>query len=416
MKIAILVSQFPPKHLGGTEVATYNLARNFAKWGHSVHIITTWDEGLPEKSYEENFSIYRIKWKNPKIKIGVIGFFFNLFSNVFLIRFFFCWDVYKNIRKINPDIINCQQVHMGIQGFIAKKLLSIPYVIYGRGFSFSDIQSDIQSDIMNILSAKDPDLKIIKLLKKTVWLYKYALKRADAVIVLTENMKKLFEPDYPGKIFTIPNGIDLNRFERLSKKESRFDMNIISSEKIILCVSRLKYYKGIQYLIYAIAPVVKNHPDVMLYLIGDDQGEQQKILMLIHKLNLNNHVKFFGAIPNDETIKYMAAADIFVLPSLREGFPNVLLEAMAVGLPIICTNVDGLPEIVNNGQNGFLVDPENPEQISKNLEVLLDNKEIYDNISKFNIEYVKKYSIENTIKKLEDVYMSCIKTNIQQFE
>ena len=104
----------------------------------------------------------------------------------------------------------------------------------------------------------------------------------------------------------------------------------------------------------------------------------------------------------------MAASDVFVLPSLSEGFPVVILEAMACGLPIVATNVGGIPYVVNEEENGFLVMPKNSEQIAEKILFLLENKNVSEEISKKNKEMIKKYDLNNIIQELEKVYF-CVK-------
>jgi len=105
----------------------------------------------------------------------------------------------------------------------------------------------------------------------------------------------------------------------------------------------------------------------------------------------------------------MAASDVFVLPSLSEGFPVTVVEAMASGLPIVATTIRGLPEIIKDGKkNGFLVEPKNPEQIAEKVLLVLENDKLRERISEKNKEKAKGYSWEAVIEKLERVYEYCL--------
>jgi glycosyltransferase involved in cell wall biosynthesis len=115
-----------------------------------------------------------------------------------------------------------------------------------------------------------------------------------------------------------------------------------------------------------------------------------------------------GKVPHDEIPAYMASADVFVLPSLSEGFGIVALEAMAMGLPIVATKVGGLLEIIKDGENGFLVEPRNPVEIAEKCALLLTNDDLRTSISRNNREKAKDYSWEKVIERLENVYLHAL--------
>ena len=149
MKISIFVKMFPPKRLGGTEIATFNIAKHLSK-RHEVHVFTTLDEGLPRESYIEGFYVHRVPWPNIRFLGGLL----------FLI------NIARFLKKIKPDIIHIQNIEFGKNIFLINKLLRKPYVIWARG-----------SDV-NFLDMNEND-----------WILKQALINADAVISLTEDMK-----------------------------------------------------------------------------------------------------------------------------------------------------------------------------------------------------------------------------------
>ena len=119
-------------------------------------------------------------------------------------------------------------------------------------------------------------------------------------------------------------------------------------------------------------------------------------------------IDFLGQIPNEKVPQYMAAADVFVSSSLYEGFPNVVLEAMVAGLPVIASKVGGLPEIIKDGENGFLVEPKNPELITEKVLLLLGDEELRKRISRNNRKKAKGYSWESVVERLEEVYRSLL--------
>ncbi len=361
MKITILVVGFPPRWTGGTEIATYNIAKYLMKRGHEAHIITTLDDGLLKKSTEEGFFIHRIESSEIPMLFSIRALFEE--------------------KRIGSDIIHAQGLYMGFPAFLIKKILKRPYVIWSRG-----------SDVYFSWKYKSLTSKPI-------------LKNADAVITLTEDMKKEMQKIYDREIFVLPNGIDSWKFNSLSKENSRKELKIQENEKIILFVGGLRHVKGARYLIEAMKTIIDREKNARLLIVGD--GDEKEFLKdLVKRLNLQEHVNFAGKIPNENIPEYMVASDIFVLPSLSEGFPVTVLEAMASGLPIVTTDVRGLSEIVKEGENGFLVKPENPGEIAEKVLLILEDTELRERISLSNKEKSKKYSWESVVARLEDVYHS----------
>jgi glycosyltransferase involved in cell wall biosynthesis len=340
MKISIFVPFFPPKRFGGFEIASYNIADYLTKAGH-VHRIS-----------------------RPMIRI--IG------SLLYFINIFWC------LKKIDPDIIHLQA--FGIETpafFLIKKLLKKPCVIWGQG-----------SDVYVQWMFKEPISKIV-------------FKKADAVIALTEDMKGEMKKIYDRDIAVIPNGIDLSKVKCVSIQDVRNELGIKKDRKIILFAGALHPIKGLTYLIEAMTII--GDKNKQLILVGDGE-ERDQLEDLVKKLKLEKYVTFIGKVPYDEVFKYMVASDIFVLSSLSEGLPNVIIEAMASGLPIVATRVGGLPDIIKDGENGFLVDPKNPDQIAEKIKLFLEDDKLREKISKNNKKKVKEYSWESVIERLEKIY------------
>lgn len=368
MKIAIIVTLFPPTQIGGLEIATYNIAKCLAKKGHKVHIITSLSKGLPKETMENGFFIHRLFWRRMK----------NLGYFIFWVKILF------EVKKINPDIVHVQGMWTSICGYLAKEFLKIPYVLYARG-----------SDVYR------PEISL-KLILRTM------LKNADAVIALTEDMKKNIQKTYNREVFVIPNGIDLEKFVNISRK----NLLLSNYTKKILFVGRLHPVKGVRYLIEAMKIIKEKDLYAKLIIVGDGE-EREKLQKLANKMGLLDSITFTGQIPNQNVSQYMAMSDILVLPSLSEGFPNVILEAMAFGIPIVATNVGGVIEIMENGVNGFLVKPGNPDQIAQKVLFLFNNKDMIKMISNNNKKLVKQqHNWEKIAIKLENVYLKCLKNVI----
>ena len=364
MKIAIIVENFPPQTIGGTELASYQVSKYLSKRGNDVHVITTIDHDLdlPKKNSIENFSVYRVKVPNIKFLRGLTFYFKAFFI----------------LRTLESDLIQCQSIIAGLSGLLSGK----PYFVWVRG-----------SDI-NIEGIYFP--RFIEMM-----IYKLIINNANCVFALTKHMKKEIENKFKRKkVCVIPNGIEIEKFKNI-KNKIEFQNN---QDKVILFVGSLRPVKGVKYLIMALEKVIKIYPNVKLIIIGHGD-EYSKLLNLVKQLNLNDYVKFEGEISNDRVLEYMSSSDLFVLPSLSEGFPNVILEAMAEGLPIISTNVKGLDEMVKNNINGLLVKPKDPQDIAKKILKLINDENLRKKMSKNNINESTNYSWEKVIQKLENIYL-----------
>jgi len=183
------------------------------------------------------------------------------------------------------------------------------------------------------------------------------------VVANSEGLKELASRTYLEKeILVVPNGVDTDLFCPTSNQKK-------DGQKILSC-GRMRRQKGFSYLIEALADLPSK---TTLELVGD--GPLRKELgALTKRLGLQERVTFTGWLSQEKLIKRYRQADIFVLPSVDEGMPNVLLEAMACGLPVVATNVAGSCELVRPGVNGLLVQPRDKRGLREAIEKVLGDK------------------------------------------
>lgn len=347
---------FPPKKLGGTEIASFSIAEYLAQRKNEVHVITSSDPGISDNYSKLGFYIHRTILNRTKF-IGII-----LFGMKSLIK----------INKIKPEIIQAQNITMGFIAFFAKKIFNIPYIVWGRG-------SDVHLQ-----------WKFKKFISRIV------LDNADAIIALSQNMRNEMQTISEKDIIILPNGVDTKSFS-ISKNGKKTD------RIRILYIGSLLPVKGVEYLIQAMKQLCQLHPDIRLTIIGDGSC-RNSLEEMGRKFGLEHNINFIGKIPHQDVPNWLAKNDIFVLPSISEGMPNVLLEAMAAGLPIVASNVGGIPEIISNSKNGYLVEPKNSQQIVDRIQFLISNSNKWNTISEQNKADAEKYDWEEIIKKLEYIY------------
>jgi glycosyltransferase involved in cell wall biosynthesis len=236
--------------------------------------------------------------------------------------------------------------------------------------------------------------------------YRSLIKQFDAVVANGDAFLQI-KNDFRDDVYDIPPGIDAEKF-KLMNSNIRNEYSIDDSDKIILFVGRFAPLKNLPFLIEACKEIFKQREDVKLMLVGEGPLEK-RIKKLVKNYKLQNSVIFTGRIDNDELAKYYSAANIFVMPSVYDNFPNAVLEAMACELPVVATNVGGIPMQVEQGENGFLIESGNVQQFKYSILTLSDDEYLAKEMGKRNrIKVKEKYNWEKSAKKLKDVYESIL--------
>jgi glycosyltransferase involved in cell wall biosynthesis len=221
-----------------------------------------------------------------------------------------------------------------------------------------------------VLSARGTDLNLYPGLPGLSGLIRSNLESCRRLICVCEELKrealKLGVPEE--KIRVIGNGVDADRFRRGDPGEAREALGLPRGATVILSVGHLTERKGFDLLIGACARLDRR--DVVLVIAGDGP-ERRPLERLAEGLGLGDRVRFAGAVLNDDLPAIYQAADLFALASSREGWPNVLCEAQACGLPAVATDVWGIPEIVRHEALGLLVRERSAEGLKTGLEAAL---------------------------------------------
>jgi glycosyltransferase involved in cell wall biosynthesis len=206
------------------------------------------------------------------------------------------------------------------------------------------------------------------------------------------------------KIYVLQNCIDFQKFN--TDVTVRKMEHLLNKEIIIGTVGRIEKVKGIHYLIMAMKIVLDKYPMARLEIIGDGSALPE-LIILSEKTKISNSVFFFGKLT--DPIPNYKRMDVFVLPSLLEGFGLVLLEAMASGLPVIATNVDGIREVIVDGESGILVPPKNPRAIAKAILRIIESPELTKNLVEEGIKRSKLFDLQEHIMKLDNLYNSLLR-------
>jgi glycosyltransferase involved in cell wall biosynthesis len=330
MRCLIISHEFPPIGGGGANACFY-LTKEYAKCGHKVTIVTSSYKDLPMEETRGNIHIIRVKALRKKEEKST---FFEMLT-------YLCSAWHKISRILKDENYDICQVFFGIPsgpiGLWIKKKYHIPYIIrFGGG----DIPG-AQRRFSLLYKALTPFIRLI-------W------KNADALVANSDvlmNRAKEFEKRYPIEIIT--NGVDSSFFSKGKKYFS--SENIIKKEGQInvLFVSRLIKGKGLQYIIPQMGRINQECLQKIHLTIVGDGPYRMELEKIAKESKMSQYISFEGKKKKEELYIYYDQADLFILPSESEGMPNVVLEAMAMGLPIIMTPCGGSEELIHN--NGYVV-------------------------------------------------------------
>jgi glycosyltransferase involved in cell wall biosynthesis len=222
---------------------------------------------------------------------------------------------------------------------------------------------------------------------------------------------------FGNKIGILKIGLDLKTIEAVEQADkSDLIKKLGIDQQKINCIYIGQVYapKGIHFLLEAIALVKDEFPDIRLYIVGDHVIEEyrdykKELVKIIEKHGMSENIIFTGWRP--DALNIVSLMDILIHPSLSEGFGRAVLEGMALGKPVIASSVGGLREIIKDGENGFLVEPGDPQMIAEKLRLLLLNKNLRDNFGKAARDTVfSEYLIQDKITQLEAIWYKMAKT------
>jgi len=390
MKIALVCpASFPATQFGGIVFLATDLAREMSKIGHDVTIYTT-DLDFSNGANKFNKQLPRIE-KFEKFSINRTHVWFSLKL------FFVNTSMYKEIENDKPDIIHTigLRSYQSIVAWRVSKKLKIPLVVSDQGGLTTH----------PFLTESGLFLKILYKIQKI--LIKKIINDASAISVANEYEKDIFlEFNKNSKIKIIRNGINLETLVSKENFKNKYKIN----NRFILFVGRFSISKGIKTLIQAFS-IIQNEnkfPDVSLIIMGVDFGYEKDMDKLIHTLNLSEKIIVIKNPPREDVISAYGESEFLVLPSQWELSPLVPLESFAFKKPVISTKSHGIPFTVKDNENGILVEPEDPGQLSKAInKLLLDNK-LRDKLglSGYNFVHKECNSIsmaKNSLKLYEEV-------------
>jgi len=381
MRIAHVNMFFLPT-FGGVEQVIYELAKRQAADGHEVHVFCC--------DSDKNNKIEQKEERIEGIHIHRFPYWFRLSLNTFI------WPslLWKFGKFGKFDI-----VHSHVSGHA--------YILFsGILCKFKKMKHIHTTHCPWTDSSFRP--KILKpfLFLNDLFFNKFSFSLIHKIISITPwEMETLQKYSDDGRIKIIPNGVDNILYKKI--KKNRFKKrNNITQKNLVLFFGRLNPTKGPEILAKTAINITKKRNDIAFVWVGPDEGKANEVKKLIKPYK---NMKYLGPIKGKEKIAEMfQAANVYVLPSYREGLPLTLFEAMASGLPIIASPVNGIPFEMKENENGFFSNYGDLQSLGKNILKIIDNKKIARIISKKNSEKSRDYSWDDIYKRYMNEYRSLI--------
>ncbi len=324
MKICFLSTDFPPT-LGGVASHAHELAKALAGLGHEVHVLTSLVDGSVPYEMMDGIIVHRLKilWQKP----------------------FYNWGMAKGLKeflKNNPmDLVH---VH-GMRPLESTKGLNIPVVFTNHTSGF-------------LKRLEKPGLFQGRL--------KSRLKHVAMVLAPSHELcEATIKIGFKGPVYFVSNGVDTTKFRAK-------DLTQISSQKTFILARRLVEKNGV--VVFAKALTLVHNPNFKVLIAGVG-SEQQEMQQIFSKAGITDKVTFVGAVKNSDMPAMYQKADYSVLPSFYEATSITGLESMASGLPLIGTNVGGIPYLIEEGKTGFLIPSHNAEALAAKIDEVLNSDE-----------------------------------------
>jgi glycosyltransferase involved in cell wall biosynthesis len=376
MKVLFINHEYPPLG-GGGGVVTFQIAKELVK-RHEIDILTSGFKDLKSSEVNDGITIYRVPVLNRKSRDTATFLSWLSFFPTSL------WKGIKLAKQNHYDVINSHfAIPSGLIGFILSKL-----------FNISNILSIHGGDIYDPSKKYSPHKYYFS--KKII---SYVMNKSDKIVAQSNDTKKRALKYYKvkKKIDVINLGLVKPTFDEIGRK----NLELPDNDFLIISIGRIIKRKGLQYLLYSMQKLGDKR--LKLLIIGEGP-EKDTLKMLSKKLNLERQIKFLGFVSEEKKYQYLSVSDLFVLPSLHEGFGIVFLEAMHCGLPIITTDNGGQTDFLKNGVNGFLVPVGDVDSLAEKINLLYNDSNLRQSISNTNCKDVKNFYSETMAGKYEKLF------------
>ena len=402
-KILFLSDDFPPDSLGGAGKAAYDLAKAIKESGHDVYVISTTQDRSKEDNYvQDGLKIYRIYSRYHRRWRAYLSLY-----NPWIVK-----KEGKIIFDIKPDIVYAHNIHQHLSYHCLKiaKLSGASVFLTAHDvmlFNYGKIKIPKEATCGNYLNyCRSSSRSQIKEFKKrynparNFIIRRYLKKYVDKVIAVSDALKKVLALNGIVNVGVVHNGIDAEAYKVDQAAVSIFKKNNgIENKKIILFGGRISEDKGFNQALESLGLILKEVSDVLLLIAGSaDWGVNKSVLP----------IKFMGWLNPEDMKMALVASDLIIFPSICfDTFGLIVLEAMAAGKPVIGTCFGGAPEIISDGETGYVVNPYNTKDMSVKIIDLLTDKKKAEEFGQKGYERAKNFfALRQQAQKYVDLYKS----------
>lgn len=305
------------------------------------------------------------------------------------------FELLRIIKKGKYDIVHTHNSKAGFVGRLAAKIAGVRIVIHTiHGFSFNSFEGSLRRNLF-------------------VWLERFSAKFTDKLMVVSNPIRERGLALHIGKkehYLTVHDGVDVERFKSSFNNEiKRKEFNIKRDDLVIGFVSKLWEGKGHVCSLQAFKDIVVEFPNAKLMFVGEGYLKK-KLKKKVRRLDLKGSVIFTGL--RNDIAELNSIFDIAILPSFFEGLGRSLIEAQAAGKPVVATRVGGIVDVVEDGKTGMLVEPNNPRALKYALIALLQDPQLRKSMGSAGQGRIdKEFSVQNMVKKIEEVYEELLERN-----
>lgn len=421
MKIVISTDVYYPM-INGVAVFSKNLATGLKKRGHQVMVLTPSISGKfsVEKDPNCNFTVVRLKStrmylypdqieKIPNDK-KILGIKIPqlLYKNGLHVSYNPYSDIRRVLEDFKPDIIHnqtCGPLALAIFRYAKKR--NIPIVMTDHTYPDNLTQQ----------------VKLPKFAKKPINAAMNAyfmsfLRRSEYATLPTKQAITDLLPknhhSFKVPVEALSNGIDLSHFTKGPASEEIYKKYAIPKNvPIILYVGRIDPEKSLDILVNSFKKLIKEAPKAHLVMVGDGTA-REKLEKMIKRKKLDSQTHFIGRVIGDDLSQIYRTGTVFVITSKTETQSIVLMEAMASGLPAIAVNAGAVTELVKDGENGFIFEPNDTAGIASGINTIISNKELREKMSKNALKMIAKHDINYTLSRFEKIYNNVLRSRSKQ--